>query len=43
MTIVCVDPNQVLVNNPWSGPEWVSKALFEQVFLTYNQMAVVLA
>jgi uncharacterized protein YvpB len=43
VTIVGVDPSRVLVNNPWSGPEWVSKALFERVYLTYNQMAVVLA
>jgi uncharacterized protein YvpB len=43
VTIVGVDPSRVLVNNPWFGPEWVSKALFERVYLTYNQMAVVLA
>jgi uncharacterized protein YvpB len=43
VTIVGVDPSRVLVNNPWSGPEWVSKALFERIYLTYNQMAVVLA
>jgi uncharacterized protein YvpB len=43
VTIVGVDPTRVLVNNPWSGPEWVSKALFERIYLTYNQMAVVLA
>jgi uncharacterized protein YvpB len=43
VTVVGVDPTRVLVNNPWSGPEWVSKALFERIYLTYNQMAVVLA
>jgi uncharacterized protein YvpB len=43
VTVVGVDPTRVLVNNPWSGPEWVDKALFERVFMTYNQMAVVLA
>jgi uncharacterized protein YvpB len=43
VTIVGVDPTRVLVNNPWSGPEWVGKAVFERVYLTYNQMAVVLA
>jgi uncharacterized protein YvpB len=43
VTIVGVDPTRVLVNNPWSGPEWVTKALFERIYLTYNQMAVVLA
>lgn len=43
VTVVGVDATRVLVNNPWSGPEWVAKAVFERVFLTYNQMAVVLA
>lgn len=43
VTVVGVDPTRVLINNPWSGPEWISKALFERVYATYNQMAVVLA
>jgi uncharacterized protein YvpB len=43
VTIVGVDPTRVLVNNPWSGPEWINKSLFERVYATYNQMAVVLA
>ena len=43
VTVVGVDPTRVLINNPWSGPEWVSKAVFERVYQTYNQMAVVLA
>jgi uncharacterized protein YvpB len=43
VTVVGVDPTRLLINNPWSGPEWVSKAVFEQVYSTYNQMAVVLA
>jgi uncharacterized protein YvpB len=43
VTIVGVDPTRVLVNNPWSGQEWVNKTVFERVYQTYNQMAVVLA
>jgi len=43
VTVIGVDPTRVLINNPWSGPEWVNKALFERVYQTYNQMAVVLA
>jgi len=43
VTIVGVDPTRVLVNNPWSGQEWVNKTVFERVYETYNQMAVVLA
>jgi uncharacterized protein YvpB len=43
VTVVGVDSTRVLINNPWSGPEWISKALFERVYTTYNQMAVVLA
>jgi uncharacterized protein YvpB len=43
VTIVGVDASRVLVNNPWTGQEWVNKTVFERVYLTYNQMAVVLA
>jgi uncharacterized protein YvpB len=43
VTVVGVDSTRLLINNPWSGPEWVSKAVFERVYSTYNQMAVVLA
>jgi uncharacterized protein YvpB len=43
VTVVGVDPARVLINNPWSGPEWITKALFERVYATYNQMAVVVA
>jgi uncharacterized protein YvpB len=43
VTVVGVDATRVLINNPWSGPEWINKALFERVYATYNQMAVVLA
>jgi uncharacterized protein YvpB len=43
VTVVGVDASRVLINNPWSGPEWVSKATFERVYATYDYMAVVLA
>jgi uncharacterized protein YvpB len=43
VTVVGVDPTRVFINNPWSGPEWINKALFERVYATYNQMAVVVA
>lgn len=43
VTVVGVDPNRVLINNPWSGPEWVSKSTFERAFATYDDMAVVLS
>jgi uncharacterized protein YvpB len=43
VTVVGVDATRVLINNPWSGPEWINKSLFERVYATYNQMAVVLA
>ena len=41
VTVIGVNQSQVLVNNPWSGPQWVSKATFEAAYLTYNDMAVI--
>lgn len=43
VTVVGVDEGAVLINNPWSGPEWVSKATFEAAYAVYDQMAVILA
>lgn len=43
VTVVGVNETSVLVNNPMSGPEWVSKSTFEASYWTYQQMAVVLA
>jgi uncharacterized protein YvpB len=43
VTVVGVNEASVLVNNPISGPEWVSKSTFEAAYSTYQQMAVVLA
>ena len=39
--LVGVRGDSVLVNNPWDGPQWVSKSTFEAAFATYNQMAIV--
>lgn len=43
VTVVGVNDSSVLVNNPWSGPEWVSKSTFEAAYAIYDQMAVILA
>lgn len=43
VTVVGVNDTSVLVNNPWSGPEWVSKSTFEAAYAIYDQMAVILA
>jgi len=43
VTVVGVDEDSVLINNPWSGPEWVSKNTFEAAYAVYDQMAVILA
>src|SRR5262245_12424509 len=43
VTVVGVDEGSVLINNPWSGPEWVDKATFEAAYAVYDQMAVIVA
>jgi uncharacterized protein YvpB len=43
VVVVGVTATRVLINNPWSGPEWISKSTFEPVYATYDQMAVILA
>ncbi len=43
VTVVGVNPGEVLVNNPLSGPQWIDKATFEATYWVYNRMAVVLA
>ena len=43
VTLAGVDATRVLINNPWSGPEWISKSTFERVYSTYDYMAVILA
>ena len=43
VTVVGVQPDRILINNPWSGPEWIRKADFESSFATYDRMAVILS
>ncbi len=43
VTVVGVNEDSVLVNDPLSGPQWVSKSTFEAAYSTYQQMAVILA
>ena len=41
VTIVGVRPDAVLINDPWFGQQWHSKAQFEAAYATFQQMAVV--
>lgn len=43
VTVVGVQEHSVLVNNPGSGPEWVSKSTFETAYSAYDEMAVIIA
>src|SRR5215470_7032966 len=43
VTVVGVDEGSVLINNPWSGQEWVDKTTFEAAYAVYDQMAVIVA
>jgi uncharacterized protein YvpB len=43
VTVAGVSPTSVLVNDPDAGRYWIPKSIFESVYQTYNQMAVVLA
>ncbi len=43
VTVVGVNPGEVLVNNPLAGPQWIDKATFESTYWVYNRMAVILA
>jgi uncharacterized protein YvpB len=44
VTLIGVNQNSVLVNNPWpaNGQQWVSKSVFEPAYATYHDMAVVI-
>jgi uncharacterized protein YvpB len=42
VTLVGVRPDAVLINDPWFGQSWHSKAQFESAFHTFEEMAVVL-
>jgi uncharacterized protein YvpB len=41
VTVVGVRPGGVLINDPWFGPAWHSKAQFESAYATFTQMAVI--
>ena len=43
VTIVGVRPGAVLINDPWFGKAWHSKAQFESAYKTFDHMAVILA
>jgi uncharacterized protein YvpB len=40
VVVVGVDPGRVLINNPWTGQEWISRSTFEAAYAIYDQMAV---
>jgi hypothetical protein len=42
VVIAGVSTDFVLINNPWFGVQWISKATFERAYATFNHMAVVL-
>jgi uncharacterized protein YvpB len=42
VTLIGVRPDAVLINDPWFGQSWHSKAQFESAFHTFEEMAVVL-
>ena len=42
VTLIGVRPDAVLINDPWFGQRWHSKAEFESAFHTFEEMAVVL-
>ena len=42
VTVVGVQPTRVLINNPWTGVEWIDKPTFEAIYAIYDHMAVIL-
>jgi uncharacterized protein YvpB len=42
VTVVGVQPNRVLINNPSTGVEWIDKPTFEAIYAIYDHMAVIL-
>ena len=42
VTVIGVTPDSVLINDPWNGQGWHSRAEFESAYATFNDMAVVL-
>ena len=41
VTLAGVTSDWVLVNNPWFGRQWISKATFEAAYATFNNMAII--
>ncbi|HKB33405.1 MAG TPA: C39 family peptidase [Candidatus Dormibacteraeota bacterium] len=41
VTVIGVRPDAVLINDPWFGQHWHSKAQFEAAYATFEQMAVI--
>jgi len=41
VTVVGVRPGAVLINDPWFGQAWHTKAQFESAYKTFNHMAVI--
>ena len=41
VTVVGVRPGFVLINDPWFGQAWHSKAQFESAYKTFSHMAVI--
>jgi uncharacterized protein YvpB len=41
VTVIGVRPDAVLINDPWFGRQWHSKAQFEAAYATFQQMAVI--
>ena len=41
VTVIGVRPDAVLINDPWFGQRWHSKAQFEAAYATFQQMAVI--
>ncbi|HET9782865.1 MAG TPA: C39 family peptidase [Candidatus Dormibacteraeota bacterium] len=41
VTLIGVRPDAVLINDPWFGQAWHSKAEFESAFHTFEEMAVI--
>jgi uncharacterized protein YvpB len=42
VTVIGVRPGGVLINDPWFGQAWHSKAQFESAYRTFDNMAVVI-
>jgi len=40
--VIGVRPDAVLINDPWFGRAWHTKAQFESAYSTFDDMAVVL-